>query len=82
MMPPCGTHTRPMSPYAKQANNIIDSTLMEQLLAPISDTQSAVVPDIASPIGNASGVDQPKDNLFLITREDPNFDTMPYPYPR
>ena len=41
-----------------------------------------MVHDLASSSGNTFEVDQPEDNLFSLVREDPDIDTLPYPYPR
>ena len=79
---PKGLCTRTTSRCVEQEDNIADFALTEQSPPSKSDAQSIVVHDPASTSSNTSEVDQPKDNLTLITREDPNFDTMPYPYPR
>ena len=41
-----------------------------------------MIHDLASTSGSASEVDQPEDNIFSVTREDPDFDTTSYSYPR
>ena len=39
-----------------------------------------MVHDPASSSGNTFEVDQPEGNLFSVVPEDPNFNTIPYPY--
>ena len=66
----------------EQEDSITDSGLTTQSSPLESNAQFVAIHDLTLTSGNTLEVDQPEDNLFSVIREDPDIDTMPYPYPR